>query len=121
MIFAENEYHYVYVREMRGVSEDIHITSLDSSPFGEHLPLYSAYLGYRSLDEVIKEEIAAKVYDKRFTHSDEININTNKIRNVFSSDKLRAMIQRARMSISNQSDDIIFFLVRFCLEIKVFD
>ncbi len=120
VITAENDYTYVYAQESFGMVEKTELTTIDSAPYGEYLPLYSAYIGFSALSSELKTEISAAIKDKKVNHRDEVIVSKEKAKELIVQDNLNAMAQRARMSFATSANDVIEFLKALSSEIKMF-
>ncbi len=120
VIRALNDYTYVYVKENFGLTENEELTTIDSEPYGEYLPLYSAFVGFAKLDADIKADISAAIKDKKVNHHDEVAAAFEKAKEFISQDKLNQMAARAQRSFASSSKDVMRFLKDIAFEINNF-
>ena len=120
VIKAENDYTYSYVKESFGMQEKTELTTIDSEPYGEYLPLYSAFVGFSALSSEVKNEISDAIKDKKVNHGDEVATSKEIVKAKVSSDNLNAMMQRAKMSFATKFADIAEFLKTLSSEINMF-
>ena len=120
VIKAENDYTYSYVKESFGMQEKTELTTIDSEPYGEYLPLYSAFVGFSALSSEVKNEISDAIKDKKVNHGDEVAASKEIVKAKVSSDNLNAMMQRAKMSFATKFADIAEFLKTLSSEINMF-
>lgn len=115
-----NDYTYVYQKEEHGIKEEIEITTIDKEPYGEQIPLYSAYLGFMNLDKDVREEIVKSVRERRVNHGDEVKVILASIKEKISSDNANKMISRARQHFPQEVQYIIKFFKDLSIEIENF-
>ena len=120
VITALNDYTYVYAKEEFGMIENIEITTIDSEPYGEHLPVYSAYLGFKQLDEKVVGEIASAIRDKKVNHKDEVNTAKEKAKELFSVENRNQMAGYAQKKYPSEYKAITAFLKDVVFEIENF-
>ena len=120
VIKKENEYTYSYVKVTYGISESVELTTIDTAPYGEHLPLYSAFKGFEALDKETMDSISADIKDKKVNHHDEIATTSAEAATLISPDKINAMVQRAQKSYAANAKDIVKFLQDLSFEINNF-
>ena len=120
VIAKENEYTYTYKKITFGVSEDVALTTIDSKPYGEDIPLYSAYIGFTQLDEETIAEIAQTIRDKKVNCPDEVSMATANAKELISEDKTNKIVQRVRQSYASELNDILTFLKSFSFEVTNF-
>lgn len=121
VIVKENDFTYAYVKEgFGGLKENINLTEIDTKPYGEDLPLYSAYVGFGNLDTDIKKEVEDAIRDKRVNHGNEIAAIKETVEGLITSDKVQAMAARAQASYRNEFGEIVKFLNDFAFEVSNF-
>lgn len=120
VIVPENDYTYTYTKETFGVPEKTELTTIDAAPYGEYLPLYSAYVGFAALSAEVKKEIADAIKDKKVNHGDEVAVSKEKAKALIAQDRINAMVQRAQMSFATAFGDITSFLKALSSEINMF-
>ena len=120
VIVKENEYTYSYKKITFGVSEDVALTTIDSKPYGEDIPLYSAYIGFTQLDEETIAEIAQTIRDKKVNCPDEVSMATANVKELISEDKTNKIVQRARQNYAGDLNEILTFLKAFSFEVTNF-
>lgn len=57
VIFKESTFNYKYKTETGVFAEDIELTSRKTEPYGEDMPLYSAFYNYKGLPNEVKDDI----------------------------------------------------------------
>lgn len=120
VITKENEYTYTYKKVSFGVPEDISLTTIDSMPYGEDMPLYSAYVGFTQLDESVMEEINKAIRDKKVNFADEVAAATASAKELIAEDKINKIVQRAQQSYNGALGEITAFLKSFSFEVNNF-
>ena len=121
VITMRNGYTFVYVKaDEFGLTEDEEITNIDAEPYGEHLPLYSAFVNFTQLDEETKESIRADIKDKKVNHRDEIAATLAETKALITPDQMKRMKDFAQSSFAVESKEILKFLKRFDAEVSRF-
>lgn len=115
-----NEFTYLYVKESFGLAEKVELTTIESTPFGEYLPFYSAFVGFSKLDESVKSEIAAAVKNKKINCRDELPAAVEKAKALIVPDKMNQMAARAQKTFSSDYRDVVGFLKDVAFEIQNF-
>lgn len=120
VISNPNDYTYVYEKEEYGIKEEIEITTIEKEPYGEQIPLYSAYLGFMNLDKEMKEEIAKAVRERKVNHGDEVKIIQTSVKEKVSGDNANRMIAKAQQHFPGETQNVITFFKNLSFEIENF-
>ena len=116
-----NDYTFVYVKSDEfGLTEEEEITNIDAQPYGELLPLYSAYMNFTQLDEETKQLISTGIRDKKVNHRDEVAAALEETKTLIVPEKMQAMAARAQRSFASESKTIMKFLKEFATEVSSF-
>ena len=120
VIVKENEYTYTYKKVTFGIPEDVSLTTIDTKPYGEDIPLYSAYIGFTQLDETVMGEINQAIRDKKVNCADGVSAATEATKAMISEEKINKIVQRAQQSYGSAMSDITAFLKSFSFEVNNF-
>ena len=80
VIYLANRYTVKYLKDEDGFTDEYELTTIDTVPFGEHLPLFSAFVQYVNLDKEDKEYIDRLSKDRKLNDEDTCVEYTNKIK-----------------------------------------
>ncbi len=110
-----------YSKNQYGLLEETQLTSIDSKPYGEYLPLYSAYVAFSTLDPDVRKSITDEIKNKKMSAPNEIIDATNRVKTMFSDvnnvNSSSKMIQRTKTSFAHQADVIMKFISDFSNEL----
>ena len=120
VISNPNDYTYVYQKEQYGIKEEIEITTIEKEPYGEQIPLYSAYLGFMNLDKEIRDEIAKAVRERKVNNGDEVKIIQTSVKEKASGDNANRMIARAQQHFPGETQNVITFFKNLSFEVENF-
>lgn len=117
-IGRENEYTYVYYKGDSLYSDKYTLTEYATAPYGDKLPLYSAFVNYCSLDKDDKDEIAALVQNYRINDGQKCRKIAEEIKGYIDSDTTR-IIKVAEAFFSTDKREIISFMEQFSKKVDV--
>ena len=120
VISNQNDYTYVYQKEQHGIKEEIELTTIEKEPYGEQIPLYSAYLGFMNLNKEVRDEIAKAVRERKVNHGDEVKTIQASVKEKVLGDNACKMIAKAQEHFPKREEKIRFFLKTLSFEIKNF-
>lgn len=120
VISNQNDYTYVYQKEQHGIKEEIEITTIEKEPYGEQIPLYSAYLGFMNLDKETRDEIAKAVKERIVNHGDEVKIIQASVKEKVSGDNANKMIAKAQQYFPKETQNVITFFKNLLFEVDFF-
>lgn len=120
VISNPNDYTYVYEKEEYGIKEEIEITTIEKEPYGEQIPLYSAYLGFMNLEKEMKEEIAKAVRERKVNHGDEVKMIQASVKENVSGDNANKMIAKAQQHFPGEIQNVITFFKNLSFEVENF-
>lgn len=109
------------VQNQFGLTEETVLTNIDSLPYGEHLPLYSAYLAYAALGADVKQTIVTEVRNKKVNSPADVTAATTKVKAMFEGNDINSstkMLQRATTSFALQAEDVKRFISELMVELK---
>ena len=115
---ATNIFLYTYEKIEYGISEAVELTNITTEPYGQKLPLYSAYTAFCKLSDEDKSEIAANVQQKMITDYSAVAENTEKIKQ-FVSGETQKMVNVARQNFALEAAEIVEFVKKMNAELSV--
>lgn len=80
LIYQENKFTFKYIKDDDGIEDEFELTSIDTEPFGETIPLYSAFVEFCKMDEEDKKEFSETSKDRQINDEDICLENTKKIK-----------------------------------------
>lgn len=115
-----NDYAFVYCYETYGIEESVELTTIDSTPYGMQLPLYSAYQGYCRQEDGIKEQIEKSIKDALMNKKERVDSCINEVMKWIASEKINALLSAARGIFPEKLPEISAFFRQFVGEVKNF-
>lgn len=115
---ATNIFLFTYEKVEYGIPEAIELTNITTAPYGQKLPIYSAYVAFCRLSEEEKSEIAANVQKKMTTDYSAVAENTERIKQ-FVSGETQKMINIARQNFALEAAEIVEFVKKVNAELSV--
>ncbi len=115
---ATNVFLFTYEKVEYGISEAIELTNITTVPYGQKLPIYSAYVAFCKLTDEEKNEIAANVQKKMTTDYSAVTENTEKIKQ-FVSGETQKMVNIARQNFALEAAEIVEFIKKMNAELSV--
>lgn len=104
-----------------GLGEEVVLNTIESTPYGEHLPLYSAYLAYAALEEDQRQNIKNSARAKKVSSAAEVAEATAKIQKMFTDEanlnSSAKMLQRAKATYALKFEEIKQFVSEFAAEL----
>lgn len=70
VIRMTNRFTFAYLKDEDGFTDEYTLTDIDTQPFGESIPLYSAFVKYMALDDEDKEGISRLSKDRKVNDED---------------------------------------------------
>lgn len=118
---ADNYTFKCYCKNQYGLTEETELTNIASKPFGELLPLYSAYVAFSALSGDVRKGIIDEVRNKKVTAPSEVAEATNSVKAMFADanniNSSAKMVQRTKTSFALQADVIMKFISEFSSEL----
>lgn len=115
---STNIFLYSYEKVEYGVSETIELTNISTEPFGERLPLYSAYMSFCNLSSEEKTEIASIIRQKKTSDYEQVAKITEQVRQLVSGETQK-IINIARQNFALQATEIVEFVKKLNAELSV--
>lgn len=119
-IVGENDYTYSYQKTSFGLVNRIELTNVSSEPFGQKLPIYSAFLGFCNLDPAVLEEIEAESKRKLVEEPDAVSAAKELALSLFSQENISKKAEIAQRTYPESANEIIKFLQDMVFEVKNF-
>ena len=73
-----NKFTFVYLKDEDGFIDEYELTNIDTKPYGEDIPIYSAFISYRALDAEDKEYIDRLSKDRKLNDEEICTENAEK-------------------------------------------
>lgn len=115
---ATNIFLFTYSKVEYGVEEIVELTNISSEPYGESLPLYSAFVAFEALDEDTKENLKTSVQQKKMTDYNSVIENTLLIKKMVA-EQTQQIIGIARQKYPLVYGDIDKFIKKLNAELSV--
>ena len=80
VIFFKNRYTLNYLKDEGGLTDEYELTGIDKKPYGEYIPLYSAFKEYQALDDEDKEYIGSLSRQRKLSEDDICKKHTESIK-----------------------------------------
>lgn len=120
VIAMENDYTFVYVKAGEFLEEKEEITTIDSEPYGESLPLYSAFVNFSQMSPEDKNAIRQDVKDRKVHQREKVAAALTETKALIVPERLQAMANRAKRSFPKEEKVITKFLKEFATEVASF-
>ena len=120
VIAMENDYTFVYVKAGEFLEEKEEITTIDSEPYGESLPLYSAFVNFSQMSQEDKDAIRQGVKDRKVHQREKVAASLTETKALIAPERLQAMANRAKRSFPQEEKVITKFLKEFATEVASF-
>ena len=79
-VFMENKFTFKYIKDDDGFIDEFDLSTIDTQPFGESIPLYSAFVEFTKLDDEDKAELAKIARERQLNDEDTCLDYTKKIK-----------------------------------------
>ena len=120
-IKRKNNYSFIYTTVLSfGIVEENELTNFDTQPYGELLPLYSAYVNFAQLNEETKQLIHDCARDSWINDPEKTAASLKALTAWADSDQTRDMEVTIRHAFSDEEQKIMQFLDKFIGEINCF-
>ena len=120
VIAMENDYTFVYVKAGEFLEEKEEITTIESEPYGESLPLYSAFVNFSQMSQEDKDAIRQGVKDRKVHQREKVAAALTETKALIAPERLQAMANRAKRSFPQEEKAITKFLKEFATEVASF-
>jgi len=115
VITMEDDYTFTYRSEG---GDSLTITILDSKPYGESLPLYSAFVNFSQMSQEDKNAIRQDVKDRKVDQREKVAEALTETKALIVPERLQAMAKRAKSSFPAEAEEIVKFLCELAKEIE---
>ena len=102
VIAMENDYTFVYVKAGEFLEEKEEITTIESEPYGESLPLYSAFVNFSQMSQEDKDAIRQGVKDRKVHQREKVAAALTETKALIAPERLQAMANRAKRSFPQE-------------------
>lgn len=114
----KNIFLYSYEKVEYGVPESIELTNISTVPYGERLPLYSAFIAYGNLSSEEKAYLVDAVRERKIQNYEQVRTNTETVKQIVQSETQR-MINIARQNFKLEANQIVEFVKKLNAELSV--
>jgi len=123
VITTDDNYTFKFSKQNEfGLVEETELTNISTAPYGEFLPLYSAFVAYSALSNEDIQSIANEVRNKKVKAPDEVAAATEKVKTMFTDEKSvnssMKLLQKAKTAFALQANDILKFVSEFTVELQ---
>lgn len=115
---ATNIFLYTYTKVEYGVEEAVELTNISSEPYGESLPLYSAFVAYEALDDETKDALGEAVKQKKMADYAAVAQITQSIKQLVT-EQTQQIINIARQKYPLEFERIDKFIKKLNAELSV--
>jgi hypothetical protein len=120
VIRSENGYTYTYVTVSYGIEDTVELTNVDSEPYGQNIPVYSAFEAYMALKESERADIAANVRDVLVNKPEQISEALALVQGNLSPNKINIYVDRAKTNYQANAATILKFFQLANAELTTF-
>jgi hypothetical protein len=109
VICFKNRYTINYLKDEGGLTDEYELTGIDNKPYGEYIPLYSAFKEYRALDREDKEYIGNLSRQRKLSEIDICKRYTDSIKK-YIDEKIDIIFEIADHSFRLERKEIHIFI-----------
>lgn len=114
----QNIFLYTYQKNTFGIVEDAELTNITTLPYGKQMPLYSAFVEYKKLDNDIRNDISRLVQEKMTQDYNFIVENTAKIKELVAVES-KKVVNMAHTNFVLEADEIISVIGKINKQLSV--
>ena len=115
---AQNIFMYTFEKVTFGLVENIELTNITTQPYGKLMPLYSAFVQFKALDDATREAVSTSVQTKMTTDYNAYMQNTAVAKELISTESQKIM-NVARVNFELEAEEIISIIQRINEQLSV--